>query len=260
MVIARFLMANVIDQLLEHQNQNANLFDFDQLLISIQIGSIEEIRVSEALKTVIVDSVQIEDDKWKRLSRQIVDLLLAHLQSQDQSLLDIYSTQLTLVDVVSSVELRSIDPFVIAFRALNDVLLSVNGTRDETFSEALLRILHDVILRILTNTRQLCGQFNMTLVSLASDYLYVLIDTCTYVHNLFDLIHHTSIASHLFVSEGMHLDGSGLLLVLLIEQFLPLPYISVLRLAELIVYDRIETILTLDPQTLNKQLLPKYTP
>ncbi|CAF3579956.1 unnamed protein product [Rotaria sp. Silwood1] len=126
--------------------------------------------------------------------------------------------------------------------------------------KALLRILHDVILRILTNTRQLCGQFNMTLVSLASDYLYVLIDTCTYVHNLFDLIHHTSIASHLFVSEGMHLDGSGLLLVLLIEQFLPLPYISVLRLAELIVYDRIETILTLDPQTLNKQLLPKYTP
>ncbi|CAF4864136.1 unnamed protein product, partial [Rotaria sp. Silwood1] len=73
MVIARFLMANVIDQLLEHQNQNANthliidyldlikkiiqllgysdLFDFDQLLISTQIGSIEEIRVSEALKT-----------------------------------------------------------------------------------------------------------------------------------------------------------------------------------------------------------------
>ncbi|CAF4998203.1 unnamed protein product [Rotaria sp. Silwood1] len=58
------------DQLLEHQNQNAstrliidyldlikkiiqllrysNLFDFDQLLISTQIGSIEEIRVSEA--------------------------------------------------------------------------------------------------------------------------------------------------------------------------------------------------------------------
>ncbi|CAF5101829.1 unnamed protein product, partial [Rotaria sp. Silwood1] len=74
----------------------------------------------------IVDSVQIEDDKWKRLSRQIVDLLLAHLQSQDQSLLDIYSTQLTLVDVVSSVELRSIDPFVIAFRALNVNCQSTN--------------------------------------------------------------------------------------------------------------------------------------
>ncbi|CAF1348979.1 unnamed protein product [Rotaria sp. Silwood1] len=64
MVMARFSMTNVIDQLLEHQNQNAsthliidyldlikkiiqllrysNLFDFDQLLISTQIGSIEE--------------------------------------------------------------------------------------------------------------------------------------------------------------------------------------------------------------------------
>ncbi|CAF5103649.1 unnamed protein product, partial [Rotaria sp. Silwood1] len=38
---------------------------------------------------------------------------------------------------------------------------------------ALLRILHDVILPILTNTRQLHGQIDMTLVSLASDYLYV---------------------------------------------------------------------------------------
>ncbi|CAF4988670.1 unnamed protein product [Rotaria sp. Silwood1] len=52
--------------------------------------------------------------------------------------LDIYSTQLTLFDVVSSFALRSIDPFVIAFRALNDVLSSVNGTRDETFSATLL--------------------------------------------------------------------------------------------------------------------------
>ncbi|CAF5065623.1 unnamed protein product, partial [Rotaria sp. Silwood1] len=75
---------------------------------------------------VIVNSVQIEDDKWKRLSRQIVDLLLAHLQSQDQSLLDIYSTQLTLFDVVSSVALRSIDPFVIAFRAFNVNCQSTN--------------------------------------------------------------------------------------------------------------------------------------
>ncbi|CAF5118499.1 unnamed protein product, partial [Rotaria sp. Silwood1] len=139
--------------------------------------------------------------------------------------LDIYSTQLTLFDVVSSFALRSIDPFVIAFRALNDVLSSVNGTRDETFSATLLRIL--------TNTRQLRGRINMTLISLASDYLYAL-------------------ASHLFFREGIHLDESGLLLVLLVEQFLPLPYTSVLRLAELIVYDCIEMMLTLDQQTLNK--------
>ncbi|CAF3100517.1 unnamed protein product [Rotaria sp. Silwood2] len=133
------------------------------------------------LLTVIIDSVRSEDDKWKRVSRQTVDVLLVYLQShvtiglsQDQSLLDIYSTQLTLFDVVSSVELRPIDSFVIAFRALNDILSSVNETRDETFSRTLLRILHDVILRILTNTRQLRGQIDMTLISLASDYLYVL--------------------------------------------------------------------------------------
>ncbi|CAF5044394.1 unnamed protein product, partial [Rotaria sp. Silwood1] len=51
-------------------------------------------------------------------------------------------------------------------------------------------------------------------------------------------------ASRLFVCEGIHLDESGL----------------VLRLAELIVYDRIEMMLALDQQTLNKQLLPKYLP
>ncbi|CAF4290052.1 unnamed protein product, partial [Rotaria sordida] len=36
---------------------------------------------------------------------------------KDQSLLDIYSTQLILFDVVSSFELRPIDPFIVAFRA-----------------------------------------------------------------------------------------------------------------------------------------------
>ncbi|CAF3767220.1 unnamed protein product [Rotaria sp. Silwood1] len=71
-------------------------------------------------------SVRNEDDKWKRLSRQIVDVLLAHLQSQDQSLLDIYSTQLRLFDFVSSVALRSIDPFVVAFQALNVNCQSTN--------------------------------------------------------------------------------------------------------------------------------------
>ncbi|CAF2784008.1 unnamed protein product [Rotaria sp. Silwood2] len=45
----------------------------------------------------------------------------------------------------------------------NEILSSVNGTRDET-----------TLLRILTNTRQLCDQIDMTLVSLASDHLYIL--------------------------------------------------------------------------------------
>ena len=110
-------------------------------------------------------------------------------------------------------------------------------------------------------------------------------DTCSYVHNLFGLVHRTSAASHLFVEsiyinwdhllkrnklllalkilrtlEGIHLDESGLLLVLLIEQFLTLPYLSVLRPAELLVCRRIEMMLTLDEQILSDQLTPKYVP
>ncbi|CAF1452980.1 unnamed protein product, partial [Rotaria sp. Silwood1] len=92
---------------------------YDSLFAS---GHESETHALAALETVlydffsfIVNSVQIEDDKWERLSRQI-----------DQSLLDIYSTQLTLFDVVSSAALRSIDPFVIAFRASNVNCQSTN--------------------------------------------------------------------------------------------------------------------------------------
>ncbi|CAF1363172.1 unnamed protein product [Rotaria sordida] len=56
---------------------------------------------------------------------KIVHGLLIHLQlhvtmasSKDQSLLDIYSTQLTNFIVVSLFELRLIDPFIVTFRAL----------------------------------------------------------------------------------------------------------------------------------------------
>ncbi|CAF4686758.1 unnamed protein product [Rotaria sp. Silwood2] len=55
----------------------------------------------------------------------------------------------------------------------NDVVSSVNLTRDEMFSVAFLHILHDVVLQILTNTRQSRGQMDMILVSLASDYRYL---------------------------------------------------------------------------------------
>ncbi|CAF4203162.1 unnamed protein product, partial [Rotaria sordida] len=88
----------------------------------------------------------------------IVDVLLVHLTiglSKDQSLLNIYSTQLTLFDVVSSFELRPVDPFVVAFRAstIRNVSLFLFmkfscWLRDETFSEAPLRTSHDVISRI----------------------------------------------------------------------------------------------------------------
>ncbi|CAF1329008.1 unnamed protein product [Rotaria sp. Silwood1] len=61
--------------------------------------------------------------------------------------------------------------------------------------------------------------------------------------------------------EALHLLGTFsylTILILLIEQFLTLPCISVLRLAELFICRHIEMILTLDKQSLNKQLLPKY--
>jgi hypothetical protein len=72
-----------------------------------------------------IEKLLNEIDKWKRPSRQIVDVLLVHSQlntfpSSIKSLLDIYSTQLTLFDVVSSVTLRPIDPFVITFRMLSN--------------------------------------------------------------------------------------------------------------------------------------------
>ncbi|CAF1362754.1 unnamed protein product [Rotaria sp. Silwood1] len=55
---------NVVSSSLETHEiilKYSNLFDFDQLLISTQVGSIEENRVSEALKTrieLLEDSIQ----------------------------------------------------------------------------------------------------------------------------------------------------------------------------------------------------------
>ncbi|CAF4090990.1 unnamed protein product [Rotaria sordida] len=80
--------------------------------------------------------------------------------------------------------------------------------------------LHDVILRYST----------MTLVSLTSNYLYLLM----YI-----------------VEDRIYLDKSVLLLILFIEQFVTLPYITALRLIELIVCRRIEMMLTLDEQILH---------
>ncbi|CAF4987463.1 unnamed protein product [Rotaria sp. Silwood1] len=97
MVMARFLMTNaIIDQLLEHQNQNANLFDFDQLLISIRIGSIEKTCVSEALKTgikLLEDSIQHTTSSYvlaKFALAQLMDdidfRILTYLEQQQQQL------------------------------------------------------------------------------------------------------------------------------------------------------------------------------
>ncbi|CAF3504762.1 unnamed protein product [Rotaria sp. Silwood1] len=86
--IAEFLVMLSHDTF--HSKQVINIQDlikhYDSLLAS---GHEPETHTLAALEPVlydffsfIVNSVQIEDDKWERLSRQIVDLLLAHLPSQ----------------------------------------------------------------------------------------------------------------------------------------------------------------------------------
>ncbi|CAF4723336.1 unnamed protein product [Rotaria sp. Silwood2] len=83
----------------------------------------------------------------------------------------------------------------------NDVVSSVNLTRDEMFSVALLHILHDAVLQILTNTRQLPTEQIKT-------GFYQSQKSLSFHHNRYD--------------------------------------------TELIVYDHIEMMLTLDQQTLSK--------
>ncbi|CAF4776118.1 unnamed protein product [Rotaria sp. Silwood1] len=138
------------------------------------------------------------------------DILHSKQVIQGQSRLDIYSIQLTLFDVVSSVELRTIDPFVVAF-----------GTLFKNF----FRISN-------------CQSTNRWLINIYMIFQGLVQNLTKYSKGFF--------ASHLFVCEGIHLDENDLVLVLLIEQFIPLPYISILRLAELIVYDPIEIMLILD--------------
>ncbi|CAF0772812.1 unnamed protein product [Didymodactylos carnosus] len=113
----------------------------------------------------------------------------------------------------------------------------------------------------------------------------------THVQDLISLIHRDSAASNLYIEaifanwnyitekylahngstglfalrilrtlEAIHLDQSGILLLLLIEHFLQLPYMTIIRLAETIICQRIEMMLTIDIRDLEKQLLPKHLP
>ncbi|CAF1317535.1 unnamed protein product [Rotaria sp. Silwood1] len=77
MVIARFLMANVIDQLLGY----SDLFDFDQLLISTQIGSIEKTCVSEVLKTYITYLLSLCEHGDLHLRGAYANLLVTLIQT-----------------------------------------------------------------------------------------------------------------------------------------------------------------------------------
>ncbi|CAF0989463.1 unnamed protein product [Didymodactylos carnosus] len=112
-----------------------------------------------------------------------------------------------------------------------------------------------------------------------------------YIQDLISLIHRNSAASNLYIEaifanwnyimgkyftqngssglfalkilrtlEAIHLDQSGILLLLLIENFLQLPYMTIIRLAETIICRRIEMMLTIDVNNLEKQLMPKNLP
>ncbi|CAF1453591.1 unnamed protein product [Rotaria sordida] len=71
--------------------------------------------------------------------------------SKDQSLLDIYSTQLTNFIVVSLFELRLIDPFIVTFRALAN--RKMVGLEEQSLNSQLVPKYLPLILQILLTTK-----------------------------------------------------------------------------------------------------------
>ncbi|CAF5010772.1 unnamed protein product, partial [Rotaria sp. Silwood1] len=142
MVMARFLMTNaIIDQLLEHQNQNANLFDFDQLLISIQIGSIEKTCVSEALKTDITYLLSLCEHG---------DL---HLRGACASLLA------TLIQTTIHLLLNNVHLYQLIHKTVQGIKLLEDSIQHTTSScilaeFALAQLMDDIDFRILTYLEQ----------------------------------------------------------------------------------------------------------
>ncbi|CAF1353151.1 unnamed protein product, partial [Rotaria sordida] len=82
-----------------------NRFHSKQVIQAIASGHELETHALAALEPVVYDLFPVET------------LLELVRYNKDQSLLDIYSTQLILFDVGSSFKLRPIDPFIVAFRA-----------------------------------------------------------------------------------------------------------------------------------------------
>ncbi|CAF1572623.1 unnamed protein product [Rotaria sordida] len=71
--------------------------------------------------------------------------------SKDQSLLDIYSTQLTNFIVVLLFELRLIDPFIVTFRALAN--RKMVGLEEQSLNSQLVPKYLRLILQILLTTK-----------------------------------------------------------------------------------------------------------
>ncbi|CAF1373476.1 unnamed protein product, partial [Rotaria sp. Silwood1] len=158
MVMARFLMTNaIIDQLLEHQNQNANLFDFDQLLISIQIGSIEKTCVSEALKTDITYLLSLCEHGDLHLRGACANLLVTLIQTTIY-LLTLSSLSNSFINQCSLVSTDSKDSSSHAFTIMGIELLKdsiQHSTSSYVLAKfALAQLIDDIDFRILTYLEQ----------------------------------------------------------------------------------------------------------
>ncbi|CAF1614421.1 unnamed protein product [Rotaria sp. Silwood1] len=172
MVIARFLMTNAINQLLEHQNQNAstrliidyldlikkmiqllrysNLFDFDQLLISIQIGSIEKTCVSEALKTDITYLLSLCEHGDLHLRGACANLLVTLIQTTIYLLTHSYQIHLIILLLIN-VHFHAFT--IIGIELLED---SIQHTTSSCIlaKVSLAQFIDDIDFRILTYLEQ----------------------------------------------------------------------------------------------------------
>ncbi|CAF1614462.1 unnamed protein product [Rotaria sp. Silwood1] len=150
MVIARFLMTNAINQLLEHQNQNANLFDFDQLLISIQIGSIEKSCVSEALKTDITYLLSLCEHGDLHLRGACANLLVTLIQTTIYLLTHSYQIHLIILLLIN-VHFHAFT--IIGIELLED---SIQHTTSSCIlaKVSLAQFIDDIDFRILTYLEQ----------------------------------------------------------------------------------------------------------
>ncbi|CAF1374844.1 unnamed protein product [Rotaria sp. Silwood1] len=151
---------NVVSSSLETHEiilKYSNLFVFDQLLISTQIGSIEEIRVSEALKTDITYLLSLCEHGDLHLRGACANLLVTLIQTTIH-LLTLSSLSNSFINQCSLVSTDSKDSSSHAFTIIGIKLLedSIQHTTSScTLAKfALAQLMDDIDFRILTYLEQ----------------------------------------------------------------------------------------------------------
>ncbi|CAF3787178.1 unnamed protein product [Rotaria sp. Silwood1] len=96
-----------------------------------------------------------------------------------QSRLDIYSIQLTLFDVVSSVELRTIDPFVVAFGTLFKNFFRISNCQSTNRWLINIYMIFQCLVQNLTKFERLLivGQYS-------KNDIWRLYEICTHIYRL----------------------------------------------------------------------------